>query len=197
MKVLREPVGSPRTAGLVAWVQSLFASEEDTVPVLVGGAAVDLYTGGAHTTADIDFSGKVTPRVGRILQRVGFRREGRSWVHDGARVYLDFVDSEKMPGRAAAVELKVGEASIRALAPEELIAERLLDWKDWRSEVDVINALLVFRTQKDSLDRERLERAAEKEGVIGLLRALERFALEGGAQPAAGFLEAMEGTIDE
>jgi hypothetical protein len=193
LKVLREPDGSPRTAGLVEWVQSLFAEEEtDSVPVLIGGSAVELYTGGAHTTADIDFSGKVPAKVGRILQRVGFRREGRSWVHDGARVYLDFTEQKGV--EPSIVELKVGESSVKALAPEDLIVERLVDYQKWRSEVDAVNAFLVFRSQRGNLDRELLQSTAGGKKVEGLLQTLRDHAEE--SEDLDAFLKAMEAGLD-
>ena len=194
LRVLREPDGSPRTAGLVAWVQSLFAGEdEDTVPVLIGGTAVELFTGGAHTTVDIDFAGRVPARVGRILQRVGFRREGRSWVHDGARVYLDFTD--KVERKPTVVDLKVGEASVKALAPEELITERLQDWRKWRSEVDAVNALLVYRSLDRHIDATRLSSLAMDKEVESLLKTLKKYA-QSPDDEMDGFLEAMEAELD-
>ena len=40
-----------KTAALVEWVQGLY-EDDATIPVLVGGAAVELLTGGAYTTGD-------------------------------------------------------------------------------------------------------------------------------------------------
>ena len=48
-RALQLSEGPRRTAAVVAWIQSLYASSP---PVLVGGAAVELYTGGAYTTGD-------------------------------------------------------------------------------------------------------------------------------------------------
>jgi len=61
------PEGPQRTAAIAVWIQSLF-SEEKQVPVLVGGAAVEILTGGAYTTGDLDFVGSVPPSVRNILE---------------------------------------------------------------------------------------------------------------------------------
>jgi hypothetical protein len=45
-------------------------------PVIVGGGAVELYTGGAITSGDFDLVGVREEIVGEALVEVGFRREG-------------------------------------------------------------------------------------------------------------------------
>lgn len=65
--------GPQRTAAIVAWVQSLF-TEENQVPVLVGGAAVEILTGGAYTTGDLDFVG-IVPDAESL----------ESWANSGPR----------------------------------------------------------------------------------------------------------------
>ncbi len=70
--------GPERTAALVAWFQGLFEDRSEA-PVLVGGGAVELYTGGAYVTGDLDFVGSTTDSVAERLQEEGFkRRPGRS-----------------------------------------------------------------------------------------------------------------------
>ena len=67
------PEGPGRTAAIAAWVQSLFG-DENQVPVLVGGAAVEILTGGgnAMTTA--------TPQLTRRRPRSFLEwRQLRAW----------------------------------------------------------------------------------------------------------------------
>lgn len=45
--------GPERTAAIAAWVQSLF-TDKNQVPVLVGGAAVEILTGGAYWKSGVD-----------------------------------------------------------------------------------------------------------------------------------------------
>lgn len=66
------PDGPRRTAAIVAWTQGLFAEREQT-PVLVGGAAVEILTGGAYTTGDFDFVGSVPSSVRAVLRENGFK----------------------------------------------------------------------------------------------------------------------------
>lgn len=79
-ETLALPEGPERTTAIVAWIQSLFA-DDDQVPVLVGGAAVEILAGGAYTTGDLDFVGSVPAMVGAALKKNGFERAGRHWIH--------------------------------------------------------------------------------------------------------------------
>ena len=75
-EILCLPDGPQRTAATAAWVQGLF-SEESPTPVLVGGAAVEILTGGAYTTGDFDFVGSVPASVRRQLETL------EMWANNG------------------------------------------------------------------------------------------------------------------
>ena len=165
------PEGVSRTAALVAWVQSLFAPAPE--PVLVGGAAVELYSGGAYTTGDLDFVGTVPAAVENALVRSGFRKQGRHWLQESAQIYLEFPSSSLHEGEKAIRRTSAGY-SILVVTPEDLIAERLAAWRHWRSSVDGVNAWLVYMATRASLDRRRLRRQAKLRDAEGALRALQR-----------------------
>lgn len=166
--LLTLPEGPARTAALVEWFQSLF--EGDVVPVLVGGAAVELYTAGAYTTGDLDFAGEVTPSVARRLREAGFDKEGRSW-RLGEEVFLELPSPRLDPG-ARAVQLVVGDRSVLVLGADELLLDRLAAWKHWGSEIDGTNALLLWTQHRSRLDQERLRRRAVEAGVEDALASL-------------------------
>mgnify|MGYP001818900785 CR=1 FL=1 len=85
---LSQPDGPRRTAAIVAWIQGLF-NEPEQAPVLVGGAAVEILTGGAYTTGDFDFVGSVPTSVRNILEKNGFNKSGRHWIHEAAQIFLE------------------------------------------------------------------------------------------------------------
>ncbi len=153
----------------MAWFQGLY---EHDPPVLVGGAAVELYTGGAYTTGDLDFAGQVPPAVAAKLAEGGFERAGRHWVHEEAQVFLELPSPSLDPGETAA-RLRRGDLSVVVLAPEELIANRLASWKFWQSEEDGVNALLVLRATE--VDPDRLRQLARDADVEDRLHALLTF----------------------
>jgi len=187
-EILALPEGVGRTARLVAWVQALF--DEGAQPVLVGGAAVELYTSGAYTTGDLDLVGTVSPQVGRALASEGFARRGRHWVHEAAQVFLEFPSSALAEGERA-VRLQVGDCEILAVSAEDLLAERLAAWKHWHSAVDGVNAWLLHRAQLSVLNRRRLAARCRAHDAADALAALQAFSrMTGRRRPSDREIEA-------
>jgi len=105
-------------------------------PVLVGGAAVEFYSGSAVMTGDIDVTSPVQPELEEELQRLGFVRpsgRGRSlrgWVHPDLGFGFEVVGSSPMGGGIDPARLRliapVGETALfRIISVEDLIADRM------------------------------------------------------------------------
>jgi hypothetical protein len=166
--------GPIRTAALVAWVQRLYSPGNE--PVLVGGAAVELYTGGAYVTGDLDFVGDVPPPVARKLTAAGFAKRGRHWVHEPGQVFIEFPGDALAQGELAA-RLRAGEHEVILISLEDALADRLAAWKHWKSIVDGVNSWLLFRAQEAALDRRRMRARAvfmQAEDAWDALLALRR-----------------------
>ena len=177
-----------RTAALAQWVQELYPSEKNR-PVLVGGAAVELLTGGAYVTGDLDFAGSVPPTVARSLKQAGFTRKGRHWLHEKGRVFLEFPSAVLRDGEKA-VKRNFSGRTVLVVSPEDLIVDRLSAWLHWRSPLDGVNAYLVYRSVHSGLDQERLKERAAAEKVQQALTSVEEFFSEYGTAVPDG--EAME-----
>lgn len=163
-----------RTAALVAWFQGLFEDRSEA-PVLVGGGAVELYTGGAYVTGDLDFVGLLTDAVTGELQDQGFRRRGRHWVHPEAGIFIEL--PARTFDRVVRVDsTAIGEAVVRVLSPEDVLVDRLAAWKFWRSSLSGVNAYLIWKERGDEMDMAWLERSAKLETVEDALANLQAFA---------------------
>jgi hypothetical protein len=172
-KILRLEEGPDRTAALVAWLQGLF-EDDDAAPVLVGGAAVELYTRGAYTTGDIDLVGSVTSSVARALKKAGFERRGRHWIHEPAQVFVEFPGTALEPHEKHSW-FEVANHRIRIISAEDLLVDRLGSWEYWQSSVDGVNALLLWRAQKENMDVERLGINVNRAGWFEAWKSLLRF----------------------
>lgn len=170
-QALRLPEGPKRTAAVAAWVQALFPSRP---PVLVGGAAVELFTGGSYTTGDLDFVGQVPAGVERAFVEAGFRKEGRHWIRDKGKIFLEFPGSALQEDESSAL-LNVDGIEVLVLRAEDMLVDRLAAWQFWRSETDAISAFLLWRAQSGNLDRRRLERLAMRRKVDSALSSLRGF----------------------
>lgn len=171
--ILAQDEGPARTAALVAWLQSFF-EDEDWVPVVVGGAAVELYTGGAYTTGDIDLVGSISPRFAQALTKVGFLRHGRHWIHESAQVFVEF-PGEALDPDEEALWLEFEGHRVRVISVEDLLVDRLGAWEYWKSGVDGVNALFLWQVQKGRIDVERLESRVAQAGWQKAWRSLVRF----------------------
>ena len=168
--ILALPEGPRRTAAVVAWLQTQYGEDLEK-PVLVGGAAVELYTGGAYTTGDLDFVGRVPPAVATALEKSGFVRRGRHWVHEEGEIFIEF-PSSSLDSDEESVILEAEGQRILVVEPEALIADRLAAWQIWESPEDGINAWLLARGRK--LDRSKVDALAAAKGVTAAAQALAR-----------------------
>jgi hypothetical protein len=175
-EVLKLDEGPERTAALAAWLQGLF-TDDAAAPVLVGGAAVELYTLGAYTTGDVDLVGAVTPGVARALKEAGFERRGRHWIHESAQVFVEF-PGESLDPEEEALWMEFEGRRIRIISIEDLLVDRLGAWQYWQSAVDGVNALLLWRAQEESIDSERLLRRVAQAGWQKALQSLVSFVEE-------------------
>lgn len=173
--------GPRKTATLAAWVQGLYP-EGSPVPVLVGGAAVELYTGGAYVTGDLDFVGEVPGPVAAKLRREGFRKVGRHWIHEREQVFLEFPSRALEPGAERAV-LRVSRVDVTTLRPEELILDRLRSLVFWRHREDGLNAMRLLWAQRTAVDRSRLKAGALEPEVLAALTPLLSLVKKRGAKP--------------
>jgi hypothetical protein len=118
---LRLPEGPRRTAALAAWFQGLYPAGR--APVLVGGAAAQLYARSDGVPDDLDFVGDVTPHVAERLRRLGFRQDGRRWLLESDGVVLD-IPAAGLPDGARCVVLDIDDIHVLVASPNDLASLR-------------------------------------------------------------------------
>ena len=101
----------------------------------------------------------------------GFTRHGRNWIHEGAKIFLEFPSSSLGENERKAI-LDVGRFQIRLVCPEDLLVDRLAAWKHWVSPVDGVNSFLLYRAQSEFFDEDHLEKRAMDEDVQDALEAV-------------------------
>ena len=135
---------------------------------------MELYTGGAYTTGDLDFVGTLPDRVAEALRDAGFRRRGRHWLHRDGQIFIEFPGSALGAGEMG-VRLRHGESHVVIVDVEALLVDRLAAWEFWRSGVDGIAALQLLRIQGHNMDEERLEDLVDARELSSALARARRF----------------------
>ena len=142
--------------------------------MLVGGGAVELLTGGAYTTGDLDFAGTTPEKIKRRLADAGFEKRGRHWVHPEGEVFLEF-PSDGLDPLEESVDLDIAGRRLRVLAPEAVLVDRLAAWQFWNSSSDAVNAFLVLRAFRGRLDTAKLQQLVEHREVASAWERLFAF----------------------
>jgi len=175
-----------RTAALARWVQSLYASGQDC-PVLVGGAALELFTGGAYLTGELDFVGTVPPSVDKTLKEAGFGQFGRHWIHEEERVSIVFQDKSLERG-GRAVERYFVMYRVLVISPEDLLVDRLVSWRYCESPLHGVQAYLLYCGTHWWMDVGHLRDRAVQDEVEPALESVVRLFFQNRGQVPDGDL---------
>jgi hypothetical protein len=105
--------------------------------VIVGGAAVEFYTGGAVATGDFDIVAAADNELEQSLLEQGFLRPRargalmRGFIHPDLAFGVELVSGALFDGRAdrgRLWEVEIGDGHVLFAAPEDLIADRLAQY---------------------------------------------------------------------
>jgi len=170
---IREALKRGDPLELVAEVNSFLEEQGLGRVIVVGGFAVELYSGGAYRTGDIDI---IVEGCGALLRRaLGMVEEWKSrvWVHEALNYAIDIVScSYSKPKRP--VVLEVAGKKIYVEPPEESIVSSLAACVHWSSDLDCEKAAMVMAAQWEVLDWEYLEKRSEEEGLAERLSEVRR-----------------------
>lgn len=165
----------------LAWLnEKLKAAGSRALPVLVGGSAVQLYTGGNYMSIDMDiYLDDISPAV-KLLEEQGFVRAERHYFSAEYDLLAEFVGGD-MPEKISEVEYN--EQTILISSPEEMIIDRLTAAKWWKIPKDLEWARVII-SLKTELDMDYLYKRAKEEDIVDYLEmALRKNAEIAGSYP--------------
>ena len=100
--------------------------------VLVGGACVSIYSKNRYQSSDLDFVTYEEMRpIEKALGPIGFRRVGRSFIHDDCLYLLDFVNPPISVGNETIQyfkTMKTSFGSLQLLTPTDCVKDRLVSF---------------------------------------------------------------------
>lgn len=167
------PDDTTRFLTFLAWLNERLEESGVGRVILVGGFAVEVYTGSAYRTLDIDIvveGPRGAELVRDFLERVA-ERAGRTMVPKLAPLASRGIDlvGTIHTGKKKPVTLRIGGRRLHVEAPEDLIVKSLAAWRYWRSQEDREKSILLLRTWSGRLDIQYLRSRAEEEGLSDLL----------------------------
>lgn len=164
---------------LFAKVSKAMEAKGLRAPVLVGGAAVELYSGSAVTTGDFDIITPRQPEFEAVLRDHGFVRPSgpgratRGWIHLELGLGFEVVGSTLLAGNTDAARLKLidtGEDGIaQVISLEDIIADRMGQFASGTAPEMLEQAQKLFALYPDA-DKDYMERRIRQEtdGIYGI-----------------------------
>lgn len=152
-------------------------------PVLVGGAAVELYSGSMIATGDFDVVTGRQDVFEDALQAEGFRRTAgpghlaAGWIHPDLMLGFEVVGSVLLDGKADRDKVRLIDASsdqFAVIAVEDLIADRMGQFASGTAPEMLQQAQVLFRLYQDAdlmyLERRIREETSNDYGVADVQR---------------------------
>jgi hypothetical protein len=149
----------------VAAKASACLAEAGIQVVVVGGSAITVHAPEVYTSHDIDFAainGTDRRAFGKALAQLGFRLEGRDYVHPDSSFSLDLVADtplidQRQVSKFATVETRFGP--VRVFKFEDAIADRIAAFLHWGDSESLYIAERVVQARAKSTKWKDLESA--------------------------------------
>jgi predicted nucleotidyltransferase len=144
-------------------------------PILVGGAALELYTAGGYATGDVDLALPNVPAVDEAFAELGFRKQGRFWIREELDLYFEAPAPAGLPGEdAPRTIVEIEGLRVVVIGIEDLLLDRIraavrLDSEDDRRWARRLALLHADRLDWRYLTGRAAAVAAERE-LVGALR---------------------------
>ena len=126
--------------------------------VLTGGACASLHTGGAYSSADVDFilSGRITQaRLDEAMSEIGFVRDGDRYTHPRSDVFVEFPRGPLAVGSDDDIDpvlVAVGPHRTLALSATDSCRDRLAAFYHWNDRQSLAVAVAIARRNRLHLD---------------------------------------------
>ena len=154
--------------------------ENDVDAILVGGQAIDLYTGGTFATSDIDLLVTNKTVTEKLLNKFGFGKEGGVWFNRDLNIVIQVITTPYSGDLSRLKKVRVKDFELRVAAPEDLIIGRLYSSKVLNSnpQLDLEQAVTLLNLFAESIDNAYLDEQAKKNDVEDILTEARRYALK-------------------
>jgi hypothetical protein len=158
---------------IIAVITSAIKEKLNLTPVVVGGQAVEFYTGGGYSTMDVDIICEASiERIANVIERLGFYRENKYWILDSNIIDLAVeVPSGPLAGsRDKLMEVQAGEHTAYFIGVEDIIIDRLNAYVYWNEKWQQEWIIGIIVNNYYDIDWEYLNKNASQERVADSLK---------------------------
>jgi len=126
-------------------------------PILVGGGAVEFYTGVRFSTGDLDLVAPDKKACETALESLGFERPSkkRHYINRSISALVE-IHGGKLKSDEEPVVVHYRKTPLLIVSPEDCLAERLQKFKKHGSTLDLLNAFLITFHQRERIKEETI-----------------------------------------
>ncbi len=138
----------------------------------MGGSAVEFYSLGGYSTADVDLVVGDRLLLADVLEQFGFVRKGRFWYREDIDMLIECPGEDLAGDPQRLVEVGIEDLVCPVIGIEDLIVDRLNGYVHRKWEDDGRWPLHLIAANRENLDLVYLRERAGNEGTVGALGAV-------------------------
>jgi hypothetical protein len=159
-------INTKTTLKELAFIVGDHLSKEGVHALLVGGGVVSIYTDNKYESYDLDFiSPDSYKNLTKAMGKLGFKTEGRHFVHPDTIFFVEFPGSILIIGdeyQEAYDSITFKNKSLKIMSPTQSIMDRLAAFYHWDDRESLDQAVMIAEAQPFSLNK--VKTWSEKEG---------------------------------
>ena len=139
--------------------------------VLVGGAAVSMYTDNKYMSKDIDFiSSDDHKKITSAMAELGFKSDGKDFYHPNTSFTVEFPSGPLGIGDQVPIKpegrIKINGTSVKVFSPTQSIMDRLA-WFYYSNDRQCLDqAVMIYLDHLQSVDLKKVKEWSKAEGQV-------------------------------
>lgn len=142
--------------------------------MIVGGSAIEIYTGGAYVSGDVDFVTDSRAAVARVLSAWKFEDRGKWFSKKDWSLFVDVMETHATGSRRLSRVIVTRVGPFRIAAIEDLLVKRVREAVNWQDREEAFDQAVLLARYADHVDWGYIERFAAEEGWLRQLAELRR-----------------------
>jgi hypothetical protein len=153
-RLLSEAAAEPRRLERHLMVAAALTEILSQEPIVVGGTAEEFHTAAEYHETDLDLVGWLAEGEDELLASLGFRKWGRHWFHEKAKVAVEFPESRLAGDLSRVVRRRVHGTDVALIGVDDLYLDRVRQAtaNDRESSIEFRSALAVAAATYDRID---------------------------------------------